>query len=157
MTFDKSNLEALFSNVKRVANPVCENYYAVLNEVGSTAAQIMFDDGNKCVIEVDNFPGQKLFYSSDLPIRSVSEFVNDTQRAGIELALITGLDLKLTQSADSTIQGLRSAVNTTLTKLSRMMERLDPEDEETEQIALNIASCHDELKQSCRKASGLDK
>jgi len=157
MAFDKSNLETLFSNVGRVANPVCENHYTVFNAHGSTVAQIMFQRGHELVVEVDNFPGQKLYYSSALPIRSVSEFVSDMQRAGIELAMIEGLDLEVTQSADSTIQGLRSAVSSALTRLRRMLAKVEPEDEETEQFALQLAECHDELKLLSRKALGLDK
>ncbi len=85
MPFNKSTLDSLFNCVERVKNPACEHHYAVLNREGSTAAQIVFHDGGKLCVEVDHFPGQKRYYSSDFPIRSVDDFVSDMRRAGIEL------------------------------------------------------------------------
>lgn len=85
MEFDKSKLETQFSNMMRVEGKAYPDHYSIVNAHGSTIAQVVFSGGGEMNIEVDNFPGQKQYYSSSIPHRSLSEFVGDMSRVGIEL------------------------------------------------------------------------
>lgn len=85
MGFDKSALEKLFANVERVDGKQYPNHYAVVDQQGSTIAQVVFQSGNEMHIEVDNFPGEKQYYSSSIPCRSLIDFEGDLKRVGIDL------------------------------------------------------------------------
>lgn len=85
MGFDKSALEKLYSNVERVEGKPYPNHYAIVDQLGSTVAQVVFQGGNEMCIEVDNFPGEKQYYSSSIPCRSIYDFEGDLKRVGIEL------------------------------------------------------------------------
>lgn len=41
--------------------------------------------GNELSIEVDNFPGQKKYFSTTLPIDTYSQFASELERAGLEI------------------------------------------------------------------------
>lgn len=85
MGFDKSALEKLYSNVERVEGKSYPNHYAIVDQQGTTIAQVVFQGGNEMFIEVDNFPGEKQYYSSSIPCLSIYDFERDLKRVGIEL------------------------------------------------------------------------
>ncbi len=89
MKFDKSTLGEHFANLSRVEGKAYPDHYVISNEFGSTIAQIVFTPGDEMNIEVDNFPGQKQYYSSSIPCRSLLDFEMDLQRVGIDLVRIS--------------------------------------------------------------------
>lgn len=85
MKFNVSNLDTIFSNVERITGQVYQDHYAVKNAQGTTIAQVVFNPCYEMHIEIDNFPGQKQYYSSSIPCRSLSDFEGDLRRVGIDL------------------------------------------------------------------------
>lgn len=88
MAFDKSTIHKHFSNVERVVGKAHADHYEIVNIHGSTIAQVVFLRGNEMTIEVDNFPGEKQYYSSSIPCRALSDFSGDLKRVGIDLMKI---------------------------------------------------------------------
>ena len=143
--FNKSILHTLFKNLKESGNKTAEHHYVVVNEHGTYIAQIVFNH-NEMMIEVDNFPSEKKYYNSGLPIRSINEFMNDVQRAGVTLLPTAEVEASLQVTADFTISSLQSAARAALIHLRRMIHGLDVDDQFTEQLHLNLSKCHDDLK-----------
>jgi hypothetical protein len=82
--FDKSKLDIVFSKLKKPGRQNSEHHYIVIDNIGNQTGQIMFI-GNELSIEVDNFPGQKKYFSTTLPIGTYSEFASELERAGLEI------------------------------------------------------------------------
>ncbi len=82
--FDKSKLDTVFSKLKKPGQQNYEYHYVVVDDIGNHAGQIMFS-GDELSIEVDNFPSQKKYFSTTLPINSYSQFANELDRAGLPI------------------------------------------------------------------------
>ncbi len=81
---DKSRLDTVFGKLKKPGRQQCEHHYIVVDEIGNQAGQIMFS-GDELNIEVDNFPGQKKYYSTTLPIKTYLQFAGELERAGLTI------------------------------------------------------------------------
>ena len=53
--------------------------------------QITFLDNSELRIFIDNFPGQKRYYESNIPIRTIKEFQSVIERTGLKLTRIDPL------------------------------------------------------------------
>ena len=88
--FDPENLDKVFSNLEKFEDRYtnCSASYFCVNEKGDRVDSINFLTPSEMRIHVDNFPHQKKFYSSNLPIQSIDEFQKDIERTGLKLKRI---------------------------------------------------------------------
>ena len=82
--FDNTKLDTVFKRQVKPGNPSCDAHYVVKDESGNDIAQVVFM-GNELNIEVDNFPGQKQYYSTNLPVTSNIQFASELKRVGIDI------------------------------------------------------------------------
>jgi hypothetical protein len=83
--FDYKKLHEFFSNVHLHSSRDKRVDYLLRNEDGHMVDEIVFLTPFAMRILVDNYPGQKLYFSSDLPITSMEQFQSDVERTGIKL------------------------------------------------------------------------
>ena len=77
-------LNSLFSNVEKVDDNKFQ-VFRVVNEHGSDAGMITYLGENEWRIYVDNFPLQKKYFTTNLPMNTVQDFINYMQRTGLVL------------------------------------------------------------------------
>jgi len=82
--FDRTSLDKLFKRLEKSGNPSTEAHYVVTGEDGSYVGQVVFV-GEELNIEVDRFPNQKKFYSTNLPIKTNAQFAFEMERAGLAI------------------------------------------------------------------------
>lgn len=83
---DPSKLHEVFCNVQAVPDDRLFSVYRVLNQYGSEAGMLSHLGGHEWRAYVDNFPGQKKFFSWNLPASTIEQFVADVTRTGLHLA-----------------------------------------------------------------------
>jgi hypothetical protein len=81
------NIDQLFSNVERLNDDRCQAF-RVCNEYGSDAGTLSYLGKNEWRIYVDNFPGEKKYFSTNLPMNTVRDFLNDISRTGLKLIAV---------------------------------------------------------------------
>ena len=81
---DPSKLHEVFSNVQAVPDNRF-SVYRVLDQYGSEAGMLSHLGGHEWRAYVDNFPGQKKFFSWNLPALTLPEFEADIRRTGLHL------------------------------------------------------------------------
>ncbi|GAB0154637.1 hypothetical protein [Marinobacterium sp. BA1] len=90
-TLCRKALDKHFSNVKPIENDGCHTYsdkikaFMVYGDYGQEIGMISYLGEGEWRIYVDNFPGQKQYFSTNLPIRSVQELVAEVARTGMVL------------------------------------------------------------------------
>ncbi len=82
--FDPKHLEQLYSNLAVVEDKQFSNY-AVLDQIGNQVGQIVYMGDHEWRYLLDNFPAEKKFYSSNLPVKTQEQFESDIQRIGLKL------------------------------------------------------------------------
>lgn len=87
---DRKILHEVFDNLDQTRNENFSAEYSLLDKYGSHAATIVFRNLKEhpfhyLTIEVDNFPGPKLYYSSDFPINTYQEFRALLNKIGLEV------------------------------------------------------------------------
>lgn len=84
--FDHKTLHLHFEGLREVTRDHDRGIYLYLvkSDVG-WVDQIVFLSQWEMRIHVDNFPAQKMGFSSNLPIRTMEEFQRDVERCGIKL------------------------------------------------------------------------
>jgi hypothetical protein len=80
-------IENIFSNVERVEDDRFQ-VFRVRDENGSDAGMMTYMGKNEWRVFVDNFPCQKKYFSTNLPINTVQQFIDDISRTGLGLELI---------------------------------------------------------------------
>ncbi|MFK5951021.1 MAG: hypothetical protein QM500_19890 [Methylococcales bacterium] len=93
--FDPEHLEVVFSNLQQMENSECRKHaaYRVIGDLGSDAGCIAYLGDNEWRVYVDNFPGQKKYYASNLPIDNLQQFMDDIKRTGLELKYDTDISI----------------------------------------------------------------
>lgn len=86
--FNPMHLEQYYSNVGVVEDKKFSSY-VVLDQVGNEVGQIVYMGDHEWRYLVDNFPAEKQFYSSNLPVKTKEQFESDIQRIGLKLIPIT--------------------------------------------------------------------
>lgn len=81
---DPGNLHKVFSNVQAVPDDRF-SVYRVLDQYGNEAGMLSHLGGHEWRAYVDNFPGQKKFFSWNLPALTLAEFEADLKRIGLRL------------------------------------------------------------------------
>ena len=81
------NIDHLFSNIERLDDDRCESF-RVRNEHGSDAGTMSYLGKNEWRIFVDNFPGEKKYFSTNLPMNTVLDFLTDISRTGLKLIAV---------------------------------------------------------------------
>lgn len=83
-TFLAKDIGIHFKNVELVEK---SNFtvFRVFNEHGSDTGIISFHGGNEWRVYVDNFPAQKKYFSWNLPIKTLEDFISDITRTGLHL------------------------------------------------------------------------
>lgn len=84
-TFNPASLPDIFPQIERRYHANVPHCYVVKSDEGSTVAVILWTRSKVMNIEIDNFPHDKRYFSSDIPIRSLDEFVSDMARIGLKL------------------------------------------------------------------------
>jgi hypothetical protein len=84
MNFDGKKLAEIYSNVQPIEDDRFASY-RVVNEYGSDAGNIAVLGGSEVRIFVDNFPGQKKYYSCNYPVKTIEQFEMDVARTGLKL------------------------------------------------------------------------
>lgn len=83
----KSELNAVFERTRKNES-VGRNYrYSLTDEHGNDIAQFAFQPTGELLIEIDNFPRDKKYYSTNLPIRTYTEFKSELARVGLDIKL----------------------------------------------------------------------
>lgn len=82
--FNPKHLEHHYSNLEVIADNEFSSY-AVLDQVGNHVGQIVYMGEHEWRYLVDNFPADKKFYSSNLPVQTKEQFESDIQRIGLKL------------------------------------------------------------------------
>lgn len=82
--FDPKHLEQLYSNLAVVEDKQFSNY-AVLDQIGNQVGQIVYMGDHEWRYLLDNFPAEKKFFSSNLPVKTQEQFESDIQRIGLKL------------------------------------------------------------------------
>jgi hypothetical protein len=59
--------------------------FKVTNEFGSDAGDITYLGEGEWRIYVDNFPSQKKYFATNLPMKTVDQFAADVARTGLKL------------------------------------------------------------------------
>ncbi len=83
--FDPSKLHEIFCNVQAVPDDRF-SVYRVIDDYGSEAGMLSHLGGHEWRAFVDNFPGQKKFFSWNLPALTLDQFEADVKRTGLRLA-----------------------------------------------------------------------
>jgi len=80
--FDPSKLDKYFRCVERKeeANNKIQSFALNDHKTGSLIAKLTWLPRNELRIYIDNFPSQKLYYSTNFPIRTVEEFQHEMAR-----------------------------------------------------------------------------
>lgn len=86
--FNPTHLEQYYSNVGVVEDKQFSSY-VVLDQVGNEVGQIVYMGDHEWRYLVDNFPAEKKFYSSNLPVKTKEQFESDIQRIGLKLIPLT--------------------------------------------------------------------
>jgi|GEM_PF-3269523 len=82
--FDRKDLDKIFERLRKSENPSTDAHYVVADADGKYVGQVVFV-GEELNIEVDGFPNQKEFYSTNLPIKSNAQFATELERAGLQV------------------------------------------------------------------------
>ena len=77
-------LENNFRSVEKVDDGRVDAF-RVMDGQGSDLGMITHLGKNEWRIFVDNFPGQKLYFSTNLPFESIEHFIGDISRTGLFL------------------------------------------------------------------------
>ena len=85
MILDKNTLEHQFVGLQRVEQSNYPHHFLLNNKFGSTVAQIVWLNNNELRVEIDNFPHDKKYFSSNIPVRTQKEFISDMERIGLFL------------------------------------------------------------------------
>ena len=85
MPFDHTKIDKHFKNIKRVQESDQRFHSYTLNGTIGTIAQFTWLKRNELRIFIDNFPGQKLYFSTDFPIRTFGEFQHEMSRINLAL------------------------------------------------------------------------
>lgn len=92
--FNPSVIDRHFSNVELITHLSNETKYvwSVMDTCGNqTGSLIHHRNQNQWDIFVDNFPAQKKYYSTNIPIRTLTEFIGDVSRTGLILFNVAGV------------------------------------------------------------------
>ena len=75
-----------YGNIRKQKQPEMGTQvtYWVRNKIGNDAGSVSFGKTGMFVY-LDNFPGQKKFFRSEIPIKTLEELENDLKRCGLEL------------------------------------------------------------------------
>jgi hypothetical protein len=75
-----------YENIRKQKRPDVgtEVTYWIKDKIGNDAGSVSFGKTRMCVY-LDNFPGQKKFYRSEIPIETLEELENDLKRCGLKL------------------------------------------------------------------------
>lgn len=91
--FEPSVIDKHFSNVELVTHLSSETKYvwSVMDVCGNQTGSLTHHrNQNQWDIYVDNFPSQKKYYSTNIPIRTLPEFVSNITGTGLVLFNIAG-------------------------------------------------------------------
>jgi len=83
-TLDIESVDQHFTNVTRDPAALWVTY-EVNDKHGNTTGTITFPEADEMRIFVDNFPGAKKYFSSNLPMRSLEQLQADIDRTGLTL------------------------------------------------------------------------
>lgn len=86
MKFDPDNIHLVFENIREGVKPNLGKSFILSAEKGDIA-EIHYLEKGEWRIFVDNFPGQKKFYSTNFPMKSNRQFMSDLKRVGVVLTL----------------------------------------------------------------------
>jgi len=90
LKFEPNALVTLFENIRTGVSQTLGISYVVFSEKGDSAQIACFEhEGSPTEWRffIDNFPGQKKYYQTNLPYPDVETFISDMKRIGIELKL----------------------------------------------------------------------
>jgi len=82
--YDRERLDSFFENLERVEDGRFA-VYRVSDEHGHDAGLITCMSGSEIRVYVDNFPGQKKYFSSNYPVPTIEQFEADIKRTGLKL------------------------------------------------------------------------
>lgn len=89
MSFNPKDLAKHFDNLElcktELHMPRERIGYIVKSKTGGDAGTIAYLGQGEWRVFVDNFPSQKKYFSTNLPIKSVQEFADDMARTGLDL------------------------------------------------------------------------
>lgn len=84
MPFDASVIETNFRNVERIDGSKY-SIFRVKDEYGNDAGMISYLGENEWRVFVDNFPAEKKYFSWNLPVETLEQFIADMARTGLVL------------------------------------------------------------------------
>ena len=85
---NRAELERWFKNVERLEDIAGSWTYRVQDQYGNDAGMIQYGKwAESWLFFVDNFPAEKKYYQTDLPMMTVGDMQRDATRAGLELVL----------------------------------------------------------------------
>lgn len=89
MSLNNLKLVGVFQNLEKVDqhSDGLLTVYRVIGSNGGDLGTISISHRNELNICVDNFPGDKLYYQSNLPVSSIDQFRSDVERTGLKLVL----------------------------------------------------------------------
>lgn len=85
--FDSSRLDEIFCNVRKGKIYSAQKEHYILKDNSGDIVEFILLDQNEWRIIVDNYPGKRKLYSTNFPIETVEDFINEMLRVGIKLTL----------------------------------------------------------------------
>lgn len=86
--FDPHQLQKYYGNLSVIDDDQFSNY-AVLDKFGNQVGQILYMGNHEWRYYVDNFPANKKYFTSNLPVLTKEQFDADIQRTGLKLIHVT--------------------------------------------------------------------
>jgi hypothetical protein len=83
----KSEINVAFERIRKNKSIGRSYRYSITDVHGNDIAQFAFQPSGELLIEIDNFPQQKQYYSTNLPIRTYTEFKSELARVGLDIKL----------------------------------------------------------------------
>ncbi len=85
--FDPLKLHELFLNIREGNNHGVEKAHYILSADKGDIAEILYFAKNEWKIIIDNFPRQRKFYSTNMPIITIEDFISEMARIDLKIKI----------------------------------------------------------------------